>query len=368
MSDSLQNLSEDLQAFYSVGPFALGSDERATLTLPRYRRLTQFHRDNCAEYRSILGKLRFPVEAISSCRDVPFLPVRLFKDYELRSLPHEAIVKTMTSSGTTGQQVSKIYLDKQTALSQTRVLANLVGSVLSKKRLPLLIIDSRAVVKNRQMFSARGAGILGFSIFGTDVEYALDDEMRLDMPRVRSFISRHEGEEILLFGFTSIIWEHFYQPLSLSGAMLDLRNGVVIHGGGWKKLINQNVTNDKFKQSLRSVCGVDRVLNYYGMVEQTGSIYLECEYGFLHSSIYSEVCVRRPTDFSECEIGEPGLIEVMSVIPMSYPGHALLTEDLGVLHGRDNCVCGRRGAFFHVLGRAPKSEIRGCSDTYVSAI
>jgi hypothetical protein len=368
MSDLLQSLADELQAFYSVDPFSLGSDEQSVLTLPRYRRLTEFHRDNCPEYGSILDKLRVPVEAISSCLDVPFLPVRLFKDYELRSLPHEAIVKTMTSSGTTGQQVSKIYLDKQTALSQTRVLANLVGSVLSKKRLPLLIIDSRAVVKNRQLFSARGAGILGFSIFGTDVEYALDDQMRLDVPRVRAFISRHQNEEILLFGFTSIIWEHFYQPLSSSGAMLDLRNGVVVHGGGWKKLINQNITNDKFKKSLRSVCGVDRVLNYYGMVEQTGSIYLECEQGFLHSSIYSEVTFRRPIDFSECELGEPGLIEVMSVIPMSYPGHALLTEDMGVLHGRDNCICGRRGAFFHVLGRAPKSEVRGCSDTYVSAI
>jgi hypothetical protein len=366
MSDSLESLSEGLQAFYSADPFALGSAERAALTLPRYRRLTQFHRDSCPQYGSILGKLRFPVEAISSCVDVPFLPVRLFKDNELRSVPSGAVVKTMTSSGTTGQQVSKIYLDKQTALSQTRVLAHLVGSVLSKKRLPLLIVDSRSVVKNRQMFSARGAGILGFSIFGTDVEYALDDEMRLDLPRVRAFISRHESEEILLFGFTSIIWEYFYQPLSLSGVLLDLRNSVVIHGGGWKKLINQSITNEKFKDSLRAVCGVGKVLNYYGMVEQTGSIYLECEQGFLHSSIYSEVSARRPADFSPCELGEPGLIEVMSVIPMSYPGHALLTEDMGILRGWDNCACGRRGAFFQVLGRAPKSEVRGCSDTYVS--
>lgn len=57
---------------------------------------------------------------------------------------------------------------------------------------------------------------------------------------------------------------------------------------------------------------------------------MECECGHLHASIFSDVIVRRPEDFSECKIGEKGMIQVVSTIPESYPGHSLLTEDEGV--------------------------------------
>ena len=45
-------------------------------------------------------------------------------------------------------------------------------------------------------------------------------------------------------------------------------------------------------------------------------------------------------------------------------GHSLLTEDLGVLLGEDDCPCGRKGKYFKVTGRVPRAEVRGCSDTY----
>jgi len=64
------------------------------------------------------------------------------------------------------------------------------------------------------------------------------------------------------------------------------------------------------------------------------------------------------------EKGERGLIELVSLLPVSYPGHALLTEDEGVILGEDDCPCGRRGVYFSVLGRLKDAEIRGCSDTY----
>ena len=76
--------------------------------------------------------------------------------------------------------------------------------------------------------------------------------------------------------------------------------------------------------------------------------------------------IRRPEDFSIAGIGEKGLIEVVSVLPESYPGHILLTEDEGVLEGEDDCPCGRKGKYFKVLGRIKNAEIRGCSDTYAA--
>ena len=60
---------------------------------------------------------------------------------------------------------------------------------------------------------------------------------------------------------------------------------------------------------------------------------------------------------------EEGLIQVLSLLPRSYPGHSLLTEDLGTIHGEDDCPCGRSGKRFSVSGRLKDVEIRGCSDT-----
>ena len=303
-----------------------------------------------------------------SYEDVPFLPVRLFKELELKSVENEEIVKTMTSSGTTGQAVSKIFLDRETSANQQKIMAKIVADFTGSSRMPMIIIDCPSVIKDRRMFSARGAGILGFSIFGKDKCYALlDEDMSLDVDSLSEFLKKHEGEKILLFGFTFMVWQHFYRELERlkeKGIAFDLSNGVLIHGGGWKKLISEAVSHDEFHNRLYEVCGLKNIHDYYGMVEQTGCIYMECEYGHLHASIFSDVVVRNPLDFSINRFGEKGILEVVSSIPHSYPGQCLLTEDIGEILGEDDCKCGRKGKYFKIHGRLKNAEIRGCSDTY----
>ena len=216
------------------------------------------------------------------------------------------------------------------------------------------------------MFSARGAGILGFSIFAKDRFFALDENMQLDIEGMKAFLQKHEGEDLFLFGFTFIIWQHFYRELIRTGYHPDLSKGILIHGGGWKKLIAETVSQEQFKRELHTVCGITKIHNYYGMVEQTGTIYMECEYGHLHTPVFSDVIVRNAEDFSVAGIGDEGLIQVVSILPKSYPGHSLLTEDQGVILGEDNCPCGRMGKYFKIHGRIKNAEIRGCSDTYAA--
>ena len=296
--------------------------------------------------------------------DCPFLPVRMFKDMELKSIPEEEIFKTMTSSGTTGQQVSKIFLNRQTSSNQQKTLVKIVSEFTGKSRMPMLIIDSPSVVKNRLTFSARGAGLLGFSVYASDRNYALHDDMSIDLDGITEFLNKHKGERILLFGFTFMIWHYFYKEIQKSAMKLDLSNGILIHGGGWKKLKNEAVEPETFKSELQRVCGLSEIHDYYGMVEQTGCIYMECECGYLHASIFSDVSTSRKEDFSVCDFGEEGIIQVVSMIPESYPGHSILTEDQGIILGEDDCPCGRFGKYFKITGRVKNAEVRGCSDTY----
>lgn len=348
----------------NISPYSMERGEKEKFLTEALCGLTEFHYRSCPEYKRILDGFNVSPDMIKSYYDIPFLPVRLFKEYNLKSIPENEIVKTMTSSGTTGQQVSRIFLDRETSANQTKTLTKIVSSYLGSSRLPMIILDTSATVKNRAMFSARGAGILGFQMFGRDKIYALNENMELDIEGISAFLEKHKEEEIFLFGFTFMIWEHFCGVLKKSGFRPDLSRGILIHGGGWKKLADKNISAGEFKEKLHEVCGIKRVYDYYGMVEQTGTIYMECECGHLHSSVFSDVIMRRARDFSVCEKGEKGIIQVVSVLPKSYPGHALLTEDEGILLGEDDCPCGRKGKYFSVTGRLKNAEIRGCSDTY----
>ncbi|MDR3349534.1 MAG: hypothetical protein LBO03_08050 [Acidaminococcales bacterium] len=351
----------------NVEPFSLLKTDKERILARALLDLTAFHYDNCREYRSMLDALGFdPRGATGGCRDLPFLPVRLFKELTLKSVSDAEIFKTMTSSGTTGQATSRIFLDRATAGQQQKALVRIVASFLGTARLPMIIIDCPSSVRDRRMFSARGAAILGFSIFGNDKIYALDDDMNLDVKALAAFLAKHSGKRILLFGFTFMVWQHFCAKLKNLSGMADLSGGVLIHGGGWKKLAGQSVSPGVFKSELKAVCGIDHVHNYYGMVEQTGCVYMECEKGHLHASVFSDVITRR-ADLSVCDYGEAGIIEVVSALPKSYCGHVLLTEDEGVILGEDDCPCGRKGKYFKVLGRLKDAEIRGCSDAYAAS-
>lgn len=350
----------------NIPPYSMDKAEKQEFLTGILKELSLHHYGSCPEYKNIIDGLGCDISAVKSYYDIPFLPVRLFKEYDMRSIGSEQVAKTMTSSGTTGQQVSKIYLDKETSANQTKTLTKIVNSYLGNTRLPMIILDTSAIVKNRAMFSARGAGILGFQMFGRDKIYALDENMELDIEGLTAFLEKHKDEDIFLFGFTFMIWQHFCEELKKTGYHPDLSRGILIHGGGWKKLADKNISSEQFKSTLNEVCGIKRVYDYYGMVEQTGTIYMECECGHLHASIFSDVIVRDPFDFSVCEKGRKGIIEVVSILPKSYPGHALLTEDEGVILGEDDCPCGRKGKYFSILGRIKNAEIRGCSDTYAA--
>ena len=91
---------------------------------------------------------------------------------------------------------------------------------------------------------------------------------------------------------------------------------------------------------------------------------MECEQGHLHASIFSDIIIRNPENFSVCPIGETGFVKVLTPLATSYPGHSILTEDMGTLLGIDDCPCGRLGKYFRIDGRMAKAEIRGCSDAH----
>jgi len=352
---------------FMIEPYDLRQPIKEQQLLQKLNALTAWHTESCQSYEKMLSKSGQKNVAMT-LESVPYLPVQLFKLLELKSISDEEVTKVLTSSGTTGQQVSKIYLDKETALQQTKTLVKVMKPVLGDKRLPMIILDTKSVLKNRQSFSARGAGILGFANFGRKHFYALNDDMTLDIEGLQAYLETYKGQRILLFGFTFMIWQYVFKEIRDKKLSINFGDSILIHGGGWKKLKNEAVDAQTFNQLLKQHLGIQEVHNYYGMVEQVGSIFVECSEGHLHAPNYADIIIRNPLTFEPVAIGEEGLIQVVSELPKSYPGHSLLTEDLGTIHGIDNCTCGWKGKYFSVAGRIPKAEIRGCSDTFQGGV
>ncbi len=350
---------------FITSPYQMEQVKKDEIFTKQMIALTKYHQENCSAYNQILSACGFDENKIAHYSGLPFLPAGLFKRLRLSSLSNmQSEFKTVTSSGTTSRLQSQIILDGETRTLQQQALAAIGSDFISKIRIPLLVIDCPDTINKRNNYSARTSGILGFSLFGSHRTFALHNNMSINQKAVKEFLKQYGSGRFMIFGFTFMIWKCFLLELEKQGLHPDMSNGILIHGGGWKKLQNESVSKEIFKRRLHQVCGLAQIHDYYGMAEQTGSIFMECEYGHLHCSDYSGVLIRRAQDFSLCDIGEKGMIQILSVLPLSYPGHNLLTEDEGMLLGVDDCPCGRKGAYFQVNGRLKNAEVRGCSDTY----
>lgn len=345
-------------------PFSLKQKEKEEYILGSANDLSQYHYDHCPEYKKVIQNLFNNDAKANTLSSIPFIPVQIFKNFDLLSVHQNQVARIMTSSGTSGQAVSKIYLDKKTAFNQSKILNKIVSDFIGSEKLPFYVIDSVETISDRKNFSARGAGILGFSRFGKGREFLLDKNMEISFETLYEINNTYPESKILFFGFTFMIWQHLLLPLKKANKSFNFKNATVIHGGGWKKLDDLSISNESFKKAFEKYLGIKNVYNYYGMVEQTGSIFFECEHGHIHTSNFSEIIIRDPISLKELPFNQPGLIQLISLLPESYPGHSILSEDMGTILGVDNCKCGRKGKYFKIHGRVKNAEIRGCSDTY----
>lgn len=343
------------------GVFTRTSAERDADLLVEITARVEEHRERCAPYGRIMNALGYDPEQVRTLADIPPLPVGLFKDLELRSVAEDDVVRVLQSSGTTGSP-SRIFLDRDATIDQQQVLADTLASVLGSERLPMLIVDTEAVTTDEAL-SARGAGVLGLMPFGREHTFVLDADGEVDLDRVRDFLRAFGDQPFAIFGFTFMVWIYLYEPAHELG--LDLSQGVLLHSGGWKKLADRSVSNEDFRTRLGEAFGLSRIHNFYGMAEQIGVVYLEGPSGGdLYAPDMAQIVIRDPFTLEPVPHGTEGLIEVLSSLPRSYPGNALLTEDVGVINGVDDGDW--PGPRFSVLRRLPRAEPRGCSDTFTA--
>ena len=127
---------------FDIEPFKFSGSKKNKFILNNIKKLTKHHYNRSHEYKKILKFLNFKLNSNNNkIENYPFLPVRLFKYYELLSIQKKNVFKTLMSSGTSENIPSKIFLDKKNAYNQTKVLAKIMNTILGKKRLPMMIVE-----------------------------------------------------------------------------------------------------------------------------------------------------------------------------------------------------------------------------------
>ncbi len=216
-------------------PYSSTDRQKNEVLLAIIRQQLETARNNNRQIDNFFTKQGIEIDAMHKLEDVPFIPVQMFKLFDLRTCPGQEIVKVLQSSGTTGGTPSRIPLDKTTTLNQIKALKSILSEYLGKNRKIFLVIDHEGINSPKLAFSARTAGVRGLSIYAKKTFYLLREEkgkLVLNMPVIQDIVKNYSHEEVYAFGFTYIIWTVFYEQLKKEGIRFSLNNFTLFHGGG----------------------------------------------------------------------------------------------------------------------------------------
>lgn len=331
----------------------------------------QFHYDHNEAYRQFCNRKGFdPHMLLTDIAQIPPVAVSVFKElgFSLVSVPKEDIRLRLQSSATSGTP-STIVVDKETSRRQAKAMVKVMQEVIGRERKPFLVMDIDPRSEFKALLGARFAAITGYLNFASKAAYFLKANEKkvsyFDVQAMQEYLQTLPAEQpVVVFGFTYILYSQVLKALQASNVKLHLPKGSkIIHIGGWKKLESEKVEKSLFNKQLSEVFGIEPtdVVDIYGFTEQMGLNYPDCSCGCKHTSNYVRVLVRDPQTHKVLTAGKEGMLEFISPVPHSYPGNAVLTDDLGYIID-EPCPCGRGGTRFVVTGRLKKAEIRGCGD------
>lgn len=367
-------MTHAFNALNSCHAYNTADAEKQRYLLPAVMEALSSHYQRCEYYRIWCNKKHFdPHSSITNLAEIPFLPVNIFKRLTLQSIDDDNILKVLKSSGTSSQVPSQVALDRVTRDRQMRTLVNSLKQIIGEQRRPFIVLDAKpsAEQSGSAELSARIAGIRGYLMAASRTYYVLkynNGVPELDIDALNNAINeiKANNERCCFLGYTFVLYQYVIRVLAAKGVHFTLPASTkLLHFGGWKKLEAQKVSKLQLNNAVTDVFGLasSHVCDIYGFTEQLGVIYPDDPEGVKRTPVYAEVLVRDPVTLKLVPDGETGLLEFISPVPYSYPGIAVLTDDMGKIITRKVALNGWTGTGFEIIGRAKNAEIRGCGDT-----
>ena len=314
----------DTKSIFSIATQA--DFDRMTLEVFR------FQAEACAPYREYLELLGVDPAAVECPKQIPFLPIELFKSHRVYcgSNPPQQI---FTSSSTTGQTPSRHYVADLRIYEEafTRSFELFYGPAEQTAIYALLPNylerEGSSLIYMVEGLIRRGGG--GFYLYDHD---ALLRDMEA-----------HQGKKILL-GVSYALWDLAEEQ---RGALHDV---IVMETGGMKGR-REELPREEFHRLLCDAFGVQSIHSEYGMAELMSQAYSDGN-GIFRTPPWMRICVRDLNDpFRLLPSGATGGVNLIDLANL-YSCSFLQTQDLGKVYDDGS---------FRILGRISGSEIRGCN-------
>lgn len=289
-------------------------------------------------YKQFVDYLSIKPEGVKSIRQIPFMPVEFFKDFEISSGRFEPEL-IFRSSGTTGTQTSTHFVRKRSLYEQSFLYSFTLFFGPPKDLVILALLPSYLERENSSLVYMANKLI----------QLTADAESGFylhDLDRLSQTLSRlkQQQKKTLLIGVTYALLDLAEQyPMPFPGLLL-------METGGMKGQRKEMVRSD-LHQQLQQAFGLTSVCSEYGMTELLSQAYSKGGGRFL-TPPWMKVMMRDMNDplnyVGEGKTGGLNIIDFANLHSCSF----LATKDLGKLHSDGS---------FEVLGRFDSSDIRGCN-------
>jgi len=298
----------------------------------------QFQAEFNPVYFQFISLLSVDPAKVRNINEIPFLPISLFKKYEIKTggWKEEAIFE---SSGTTGQSVSKHFVrslpwyDKVCKSSFEKhfgpvsnycVLA-LLPSYLERKGSSLVHMTRQFIEQSKYEESG----------------FFLDDFEKLEAVLG---ICIDQNIPTLLIGVSFALLD-FAENFEM-----DLQNVIVMETGGMKGR-RKEMTRADLHDHLKKAFQLRYIHSEYGMTELLSQAYSKGN-GIFQCGPTMQVLTREITDPLKIEkINRPGAINIIDLANIDSCSF-IATDDLGKVY---------EDGTFEVSGRLDSSDIRGCN-------
>jgi phenylacetate-coenzyme A ligase PaaK-like adenylate-forming protein len=302
--------------------------------------LFYFQARNNAVYRDYVKYRGVTVSSVNKVEDIPFLPIRFFKDFDVVSGDLAVFQGYYSSSGTTGAITSKHYFwSEEFYLNHAlNLFENEYGSIKDYHLLALLPSylerkGSSLVRMSEYFIQKTGSEFSGFYLYNHE-----------DLIRTLGILQKQE-KKIILLGVTFALLDLADGPLTIP----TMDNLIVMETGGMKGK-RREMIREEVHAVLKRAFKVKDVHSEYGMTELMSQAYSKSE-GRYNIPLTMRVMVRDvndPLSYSSRNLGGINIVDLANFHSCAF----IETQDLGKIDHQNK---------LEVLGRFDNSEVRGCN-------
>lgn len=298
----------------------------------------RFQANHVPVYKEFLKLLKVDAEKVIQLKDVPFLPVSVFKTHKVIATGEVPEI-VFLSSGTTGMiqskhHVSDVSIYKQSFISAFEKFYGSIGDYTILALLPSYLEreGSSLIYMVDELIKRSISKESGFYLHNLD---ELSEKLE---------ILDQQGKKVLLLGVSYALLDLVEQKT------FNLKKIIIMETGGMKGK-RKEMIKAELHGVLKSGFGVDGIHSEYGMTELLSQAYSLGDEHF-HTPAWMSVMIRDVNDpFSYVADNTTGGINVIDLANI-YSCSFIATQDLGKK---------KTDGTFEVLGRFDNSDIRGCN-------